>query len=45
MIGFIIFILISIGFWIYTTKIDTNFIKNTQDNIIKYSQDFIKSCL
>ncbi len=42
MIGFIIFLLISIGFWVYTTKIDTNFIANTQDKLLKYTKDFIK---
>jgi len=42
MIGFLILILISIGFWLYSTKIDKNFIANSQEKIIKYTKEFIK---
>jgi hypothetical protein len=38
----LIFILISIGFWIYTTKVNPNFLPEAQDNFVKYIKDFIK---
>ncbi len=42
MLTFIIFILISIGFWLYVTKVNTNFIPDMQDKFIIYIKDVIK---
>lgn len=42
MIGFIIFIVISLSFWIYTTKIDKNFYPNLQNKIIDYINNIAK---
>jgi hypothetical protein len=43
MISFIIFILISLGFWIYSTKINKNFGQNIQKKIIDYVNDIVKN--
>ncbi len=42
MISFIIFIVISIGFWIYSTKINKNFPQDIQKKIIDYVNEIVK---
>jgi hypothetical protein len=42
MLLLIIFTLISIGFWLYATKIDKNFIPDMQNNLTKYINDIMK---
>jgi hypothetical protein len=42
MIGFIIFIVISLSFWIYTTKINKNFYPNLQNKIVDYINNIAK---
>jgi hypothetical protein len=42
MIGFLIFVIISIGFYIYTTKIDKTFFTRMQDKLTNYINEIVK---